>query len=372
MVTSILRQDYLSQSKPEEYKGKSFSFTLNSISGNEAVILSYGALIASLDIIREDGTKVDVVLGLKGLDEYMASMSNHGAVVGRCANRTKGAKLSLNGREYNLPVNDGPNNLHGGSPSYQNVFWEAEILNAEKANDYVESSRIIGVPELEGEALLLRYMSPDGSCGFPGNLDSQVFYAWAKNSTLLIIYRGQSDSDTVFAPTNHSYFNLAGHNSGSVSDNLLMINSDSITLKDSENCPTGEISSVDGTIFDFREMDFVEKVLNEDNPQTATSRGIDQNYCIHTSEGSYSYAASLTEPESGLNMDVYTDMPGLQVYCGNHLGGNDQKGEIPYSQYGAICLEAQMYPNAINISSFASPVIKKNEVKYHICGYSFD
>lgn len=370
--TKIIREDYLSKSNPKEYEGKSYSFTLTSPSGYEAKILTYGALIRELNIADENGDVADVMLGLKGLDEYMASGSNHGSVVGRSANRIKGACFELNGTKYEIPQNDGKNNLHGGNPSYQNVFWEGKVLSNEEADAFLENSAIVGIPDAYGEGLLLSYTSPDKACGFPGNLKTEVLYAWTLDDTLLIVYKGQSDADTIFAPTNHSYFNLAGHNSGSVEESLLMINSDCVTVKDSENCPTGEIMNVEGTIFDFKEMTFLSQALNEDDPQTATSRGIDQNFCLDTEAGAYDFAACLVEPNSSRSMEVYTDMPGLQVYCGNHLGGTDQKGDIPYEQYGAVCLEAQMYPNAINIPTFASPVIKKGEIKYHVCGYKFD
>ena len=369
---SVLVEDYLSKKDALKYRGVSKRFSMKASNGAEAQILTYGALIEKLFIPDSSGNLSDIMLGLKGLDEYMASGSNHGSVVGRSANRIKGASFQINGVTYNVPKNDGPNNLHGGSPSYQNVFWDAEVISSEAADEFVKNSGIKNIYNVDGEAVLLKYTSPDGACGFPGNLDTQVLYAWTLDGMLLIMYRGVSDKDTIFAPTNHSYFNLAGHASGSVENHLMLINADTVTRKDDNNCPDGTIIPVEGTVFDFRDVDRVKKALTLNDPQTAGSKGIDQNFCLKGKPGTLSFAASLVNPFTNRIMEVLTDMPGLQIYAGNHLGGTDQKGDTPYEPYGGICLEAQMYPNAINVPAFESPVIKAGEVKYHACGYRFN
>lgn len=388
---SIQINEYLSQANPEKYKGISNEYILTSSSGNVAHILNYGALISKLWIKDKNGNLDDVMLGLKGLDEYMASGSNHGSVVGRSANRIKGARFEINGTEYKIPLNDGENNLHSGSPAFQNVFWEGAVLKSADASEYIKSSGIRGLSENDGEALLLSYVSPDGACGFPGNLETEVLYAWLKDNTLFIMYRAVSDKDTVFGPTNHSYFNIAGHNSGSVAGQKVAINSDYVTYKDDTNCPNGELMKVEGTIFDFRNECDVVKVLTLDDPQTKGSLGIDQNYCLNPSNSyeeapvrtkeevlsqkstnSMNFAGTIYDEKSGRRMDILTDMPGMHVYAGNHLGGNDQKGDIPYKQYGGICFEAQMYPNAVNEPKFATSVIKANDIIYHACGYRFN
>lgn len=368
---SVIIKDYPSASQPGKYDKLSKQFVMTSPNGLEASILSYGALISNLMIPDSKGKTADVVLGLKGLDEYMASGANHGSIVGRSANRISGASFEINGNKYQIPANDGPNNLHSGKPAYQNVFWDGKVISRAEANKMVEGSGIKGIDDVIDDAVLLSYTSPDGACGFPGNLDTQVLYAWTEDDTLLILYRGLSDKDTIFAPTNHAYFNLAGHNSGSVADHLLMIDADQVTLKDEFNCPDGRYMDVEGTIFDFRNADKVAKVLTREHPQTDAAMGIDQNYCLNIEPGRFSFIASLVEPKSGRAMEVLTDLPGMQIYAGNHLGGNDQKGDIPYKPYDAICLEAQMYPNAINIPEFDSPVIKAGVASYHACGYRF-
>ncbi|MBQ1894437.1 MAG: galactose mutarotase [Clostridiales bacterium] len=368
---SVKVNDYLSASEPEKYKGVSKQFVMTSSDGLEATILTYGALIEKLVVPDKDGKPGDIMLGLKGLDEYMASGANHGSIVGRSANRIAGASYEIGGVKYTAPANDGPNNLHGGKPSYQNVFWEGSVITSDEANAMVSESGIEGIAGINDEAVLLKYTSPDGACGFPGNLDTQVLYAWTTDKTLLILYRGVSDKDTIFAPTNHAYFNLGGHNSGSVKDHLLMIDADKVTNKSEYNVPDGTYMDVEGTIFDFRTPDRVEKVLTLDHPQTKNALGVDQNYCLNTEPGKFLCISTLEDPASGRKMETLTDLPGMQIYAGNHLGGNDQKGDIPYDKYYGICLEAQMYPNAVNIPEFASPVIKAGVPCYHACGYRF-
>ena len=375
---SVCITDYLLKANGAEYEGVSHRYSMKSTFGCEAQLLNYGALIEKLFVPDTNGQLADVMLGLKDLDHYMASGANHGSVVGRSANRIKGAKFKIGDNEYKVPDNDGGNNLHGGNPSYQNVFWDGKVITKEEADQMIADSKIEGISKADSDGVLFTYTSPDGACGFPGNLESSVLYVWLMDRTLLILYKGVSDKDTIFAPTNHSYFNLRGHNSGSVKDLSLMIDADNITVKAESNCPEGEIKPVEGTIFDFRDPDLIEKVLTTDDPQTCNSLGIDQNYCLNNPKTSekFAFAACLADTVTGRIMEVYTDLPGLQIYAGNHLhfGApyNEQKGDTPYVQYGGICLEAQMYPNAINVPEFESPVIKAGEVKYHACGYRFN
>jgi aldose 1-epimerase len=225
----------------------------------------------------------DVILGFSNLSDYLKSGSCHGAIVGRHANRIKNASFMLNGKEYFLPKNDGENNLHGGTPSFQNVFWKGEVLPVSKAAEYLLGSGIQNEFELDGDAVLFSYTSPDGACGFPGNLKIEVLYAWSKDLTLLILYRGESDADTLFSPTNHAYFNLNGHDSGSVSRHILWMDSDRITNKDPSNVPDGTFTDVKNTIFDFTDPAPLGPTMTDRNPQLLSSRGLDQNYCLKTS-----------------------------------------------------------------------------------------
>ncbi len=291
---AISTSDYLSASNPEL---KATKFTITIDGGYEASVITYGAVITDLIVPDKDGKPTDIMLGCKGLDEYMGNGANHGAVVGRSANRIKDASFVINGVKYQIPKNEGENNLHSGNPGYQNVFWDGKILSEEEADEIIVDSRIAGIPGCDGGAVLLSYTSPDGATGFPGNLDTKVLYCWLEDKTFLILYCGKSDKDTIFAPTNHAYFNLRGENAeGTVSNDLIMINSDKITIKDDNNVPTGELMDVDGTVFDCREYRFIGELNDNQEHQTLISKGIDQNFCLNTLEGTFSFAAAVTAP----------------------------------------------------------------------------
>ncbi len=368
---SVVVSSYASVSAPEKYKDVSFKFTMDSSFGASCSVITYGALISELNIPDNNGDVKDVMLGLKDLDSYMVDCSNHGSIVGRSANRIEGASFELDGVLYNVPKNDGKNNLHGGDKSFQKVFWNGEVLKEEDVNAFVKASGFENIAEADGDGVILTHLSPNGSDGFPGNLNATVVYAWLKDRTLLIMYKANTDKATIFAPTNHAYFNLGGHNSGYIGENILTIDASRIALKGPNNCPDGSELLVEGTIFDFRNGAPVSNVLVTTHPQTCNSNGVDTNYCVNKDEGKYTKVASLKDSRSSRVMEVYTDMPGIQVYAGNHLGGNLQKGDIAYEPHGAICLEAQMYPNAINVPAFTSPVIRPGKDYYHVCGYRF-
>lgn len=368
---SVEKQQYPSLADRQKYEDKSFRFVMTSSSGLVASVITYGARIDTLLVPDRDGKMSDIMLGARGLDEYLRDGGNHGAIVGRSANRIRHASFVIDGQTYNIPVNDGENNLHTGNPAFQNVFWEGEILSKDETDNMIEASGIAGIPEADGESVLMHVVSPDGECGFPGNLETDVLYSWLTDDTLLILYRAQTDKATVFAPTNHAYFNLGGHDSGTVLTDLISVNADKVTLKDETNCNSAKYMDVEGTDFDLRQQAFISQIVESSEPQIVMSRGIDMNYCINGYNGDYNYAAMVSDPDSGRLMEVYTSFPGIQLYAGNHLGGNDQKGDKPYKPYDAICLEAQMYPNAINIPEFESPVVRPGEAVYHACGYKF-
>jgi len=351
--------------------GEVHKYRLTHSSGAFFSVINYGASITSICVRDKKGELADVVLGFSCLEDYAHSASCHGAVVGRHANRIKNAAFSLGGKEYKLPVNDGPNNLHGGYPSFQNVFWDGEVLPQDQAAEFLLQTGIQTDFEIEGDAILFSYHSPDGACGFPGNLDASVLYAWTKDITLLIVYRGVSDADTLFSPTNHSYFNLKGHDSGNVSRQILWIDSDTIINKDPENVPDGTFRHVKESIFDFSTPSALGPTMTDHDPQLLSSNGLDQNYCLHTSHSKVQSVARLSDPESGRVMEVITNFPGLQVYTGNHIGGCCGKGGNEYIRFAGVCLEAQLYPDAVHHFDFPSPVILKNEPCCYMTGYRY-
>ena len=192
---SITTSDYLSVKNPD-LKAKKFTMTIEG--GYEASVITYGAVITDLIVPDKDGKPTDIMLGCKGLDEYMGNGANHGAVVGRSANRIKDASFVINGERYQIPKNEGENNLHSGNPGYHNVFWDGKIRSEEEADEIILDSKIAGIPGCDGGAVLLSYTSPDGATGFPGNLDTKVMYCWLEDKTFLILYCGKTDKDTIF------------------------------------------------------------------------------------------------------------------------------------------------------------------------------
>lgn len=367
---SVFVEDYVSASNPG-IKTKKFTIK-SSIEGFEASVIGYAAAITNLTIPGKDGKAKDIIQGCRGLDEYMNNPMCHGSVVGRSANRTKGAAFVIDGETYHIPANEGENNLHSGNPGFHNSFWEGEVIDEDKANDLISKSGIAGIADVDGDAVLFSYTSPDGATGFPGNLETNVLYAWLTDRTFLLMYVGKSDKATIFAPTNHSYWNVAGYDAGYVGEQLIMVNADEITIKDENNCPNGEVMKVDGTVFDCREYRFISELIDSDDPQIVMGKGIDQNFLVKGEKGTFSFAAAVTDPVSGSTIECLTDLPGIQIYAANNLNNSpDQKGDTPYAPYTAICLEAQMVPNAVNLPQFDSPVIKAGETCYHAVGYRF-
>lgn len=368
---SVIIKDYPSKKDYEKYKDVSKEFVLTSSDGKEAHIITYGALINELYIPDSNGNVADVILGMKDLDYYMNNGASHGSIVGRCANRIANASFEIDGVTYNLPKNDGDNNIHSGPTCFHNVFWNGNVISKAEVEAMINSSNISGIPQVDGDGVKFTYTSPDGTSGMPGNLDTTVVYVWLVDGTLFILYKGETDKATIFSPTNHGYFNLGGHNSGKLHDAIVTVNADKVTHKGNNNCPDGSYIDVDGTIFDFRKGNPLGQVLVLDNDQTKNALGVDQNFCINDYDGTYRFASRMEDCRSSRVMEVYTNMAGVQLYAGNHLGGDDQKGDVPYAPYGALCMEAQMYPNAVNIPEFPSVILRPGETKYYCCGYKF-
>lgn len=361
-------QQYIMES---ETGAKAKAFRLIHSSGSSFTIMEYAAAITEILVPDKNGVYADVMLGFSDLDGYLGNGGCHGSIVGRVANRTKGASFILNEDLVTMPANDGDNNLHGGPGSFQNVFWTGSVLSNNEAETYLEASGIRSDFHVEGEAVLFVHESPEHTCGLPGNLNAEVLYAWTSDQTLLILYRGKSDADTIFCPTNHAYFNLGGHNSGSVSDHLLWIDSSQMTNKDSENVPDGSISEIKDTVFDFSNDKNLQDTMQMEDPQLASSLGLDQNYCLKSTLSQASRVALLRDPKTAREMEVITSFPGLQIYTGNHTNNTIGKGGFIYDQYAGVCLEAQLYPNAIHHPDFPDAVLRAGEVKNFLTGYRF-
>lgn len=308
----------------------------------EVGITDYGAAIQYL-LIRTEKGWVDVCLGYPTIQERIHSGTYCGATIGRVANRIKGASFFLNGVRYRLPANDGKNCNHGGTEGFDKRFFHAERC---------------------GDILRLTLLSRDGDQGFPGSLSLCVEFSLNAGS-LQIDYAAVSDRDTFWSPTCHAYFNLNGEGSGNVLDHELQIFADDMTLADREHIPTGGIAKTAGTPFDFTFPKAIGKDIGVEEEQLLWAGGYDHNFVLKDS-----HAASVFGTRSGIRMEVYTDLPGLQFYSGNGLGGKGKRGE--YRPHDGFCLEPQFFPDAVHLPGFAVPSLKANSPERHFIRYVFN
>lgn len=317
-------------------------YTLTNSKGMEAAITTYGGIIVSLKTPDKTGKLADIVLGFDNLDGYLKGHPYFGAIIGRYGNRISRGRFTLNGVEYTLARNNGENALHGGLKGFDKVVWKA----AE-------------VPAAGGQALELTYLSKDGEEGYPGNLSVKVTYTLTEDSELRIDYDATTDKDTVLNLTNHSYFNLAGQGEGDILGHQLVLEADRYTPVDAGLIPTGELPTVEGTPFDFRQPHTIGERINARNEQLTLGRGYDHNYVVNGPAGALRLAARVTEPVSGRVMEVRTTEPGVQLYTGNFLdGSNIGKGGKVYRRRYGFCLETQHFPDSPNQPSFPSVVLK--------------
>lgn len=312
-----------------------------------------GAAILSLVMKDKKGTDRDVVLGLEQYKDYKRNWSAFGAVIGRYANRISGAKFKIDGIQYKLKQNIAGGCLHSGF-GYHFRDWDSEAFEDET-----------------GIHILFRLKSEDNDQGFPGNLELETEYILSEDNALTIHYRYVSDKNTAVNLTNHCYFNLLGHDGGTVLDHNLMIYSDKVTQVDKNLMPNGKILSVAGSAFDFTTMRPIRENMKKSFTSYCYDKEYDINYVLSDRQGKYMHAAKLEVEETGLGMNVYTDMPGMQFYTGNAVKGFRGKGNVRYDKYPGVCFETQFYPDAVNIESFPSPVIKAGEQKHTTTRFEF-
>jgi aldose 1-epimerase len=312
-------------------------YTLTNKSGMQVVISDFGATVVSIKVPDRNGKMGDVVLGYDTLEGYENGTAYFGATAGRYANRIAGARFSLDGKEYTLPKNDHENHLHGG---FNKALWDAEPV-ASKA----------------GPSVHLHYLSKDGEEGFPGNLSVKVVFTLTNSDELRIEYSATTDKKTVLNLTNHSYFNLAG--SGTILDDKLSIHASRFTPVDSALIPTGELRSVAGTPFDFREPTAIGARIEQDNEQLKLGHGYDHNWVLDAGmKDKPSLAATLYDPGTGRELEVLTTQPGLQIYTGNFLDGtiHGKEGRV-YERRSAVCLETQHFPDSPNHPAFPTTTL---------------
>ena len=319
---------------------KALLYTMKNDAGTSVSVSDYGAALVSLFVRGKDGNPVDVVLCYDNVTGYEKGVDSIGATVGRNANRIGGASIEINGVTYELDKNDNGNNLHSGYDYYNKRFWDV----AENADDHVT----------------FRLHSPDKDQGYPGALDMYVTYTLDEDSMLTIHYEAVPDKDTVINMTNHSYFNLNGHDSGTVLNHSVTLDAESFTPADRESIPTGEIRSVDGTPMDFRSGKTLGKEIDADYEPLRFGGGYDHNWVLKN-EGRFDKVAEVTADRSGIRMEVYTDLPGVQMYTANFLNGEPGKEGALYGKRSAVCLETQYFPDAIHHDNFPGPVCRAGE-----------
>ena len=315
-----------------------------------AEICNYGARVTKLNVPDKKGVTADVVLSFDTLEEITTKETYFNATCGRFANRIKDAKFTLEGKDYKLAENNGPNSLHGGKEGFNMKVWDVKSVS-------------------ENE-IILHYLSPDGEEGYPGNLDVTLTYQLTDENELKIHYEAISDKTTVIGLTNHSYFNLKGAGEGLVHDHYLQLNADFHTALDEFTCPTGEVLKVDNSPYDFREPTLLADRIND--PVFAPNRGLDDNWVIRRNQpGELVVAGYIYEPESGRKMEVITSQPGVQIYTANWVDKQIAKYGKQYEAQGAICLETQGFPASPNYPHFPSTVLRAGEKYDEWCIYKF-
>lgn len=325
----------------QDVKGKKVDlYVLNNKNKMSVYIANYGGRIVSVNVPNKSGSFTDVVLGYDSLKHYFDRKENFfGALIGRYGNRIAKGKFELDGKNYQLAINNAPNSLHGGPTGFHNQVWDAK--------------------QLDNQSLELSYVSKDMEEGYPGTLTVKVLYHLTDDNSIEISYQATTDKKTILNLTNHSYFNLNGAGSGTINDHLLTINADKFTPVDSTLIPTGVLTDVAGTAFDFRKPTAIGDSVNSKSAQIKNGKGYDHNFVLNRkSVSDMELAATVYSSVSGIKLEVFTQEPGIQFYGGNFLDSSLLgKKDLHYSFRTAFCLETQHFPDAPNRISFASTVL---------------
>ncbi|MFA3782201.1 aldose epimerase family protein [Melioribacteraceae bacterium 4301-Me] len=322
-----------------------YIYTLSNLKGMIVKIINYGAIVVSILVPDKNGIYDDIVLGYDNLKAYINDKFYFGAIIGRYANRINKGQFELNGKRYQLELNDGLNHLHGGTKGFHKVVWDAEpfIYNSD-------------------QSLKLKYYSHDGEGGYPGNLKIMVIYTLTQNNELQIEYIAETDKKTILNPTHHSYFNLSGSADKTILEHQIKINADYIVDINEDLTPTGKLINVNNTPFDFRKFREMGARINDKNELLAFANGYDHSFVLNDYNHSVRKVAEVFEPVSGRLLSIHSDQPGLQFYSGNYLNGSiiGKEGKI-YSFRAGFCLEAQHFPDSPNHKNFPPVVLEPGQ-----------
>jgi len=325
--------------RKDGFKMKLISEKLTNKNGIEITLLNLGAALIGASVPGPDGVRKELVLGFENNEEYFNDPFHFGSTPGRFAGRIGGSRFTLNGITYDLPPNEGRNQLHGGENGFAKKLWDTE-----RDNEHVTFS----------------YISQDGENGYPGNLSVRIVYSLNDDNELTIEYTATTDADTVLNLTNHAYFNLNGDD-GKIFDHTLWIESDAFIITSKENIPTGEIRKTAGSALDFSESKRLGDVIAADEEAITNFKGIDSCFVLK-GEGLRKVAV-LSDPASGRTLEVITDQPGLQIYSSQWIPENTSgRGGVIYGPFSGVCLEAQHFPDSPNRPEFPSTILRKGEV----------
>ncbi|MCR5503706.1 MAG: galactose mutarotase [Lachnospiraceae bacterium] len=316
-------------------KEEVFAYEIANKKGMKATVLTYGAILQKLLVPDADGNVKDVVLGFDTLAPYFRNRSFFGATIGPNANRIANASFTLNGKKYSLKVNDGKNNLH----SDEKLGYHKRVWDAEESGSSVTFS-----------------LTDNATMGFPGKKEVRVTYEVTEKNELKISYNVTADKDTIINMTNHSYFNLLGHDTGDITDHVLTLKASRFTPVVRGAIPTGELADVAGTVFDFTSGRRIGENISDRIEQLKLVKGYDHNWVLDNWDGTLKKAAEVTAPGTSLKMEVYTDLPGIQFYAGNCITQEPGKEGALYGKRDGLCLETQFYPDTANRAEFPSAV----------------
>lgn len=315
-----------------------FAYTLENSKGLKAVITDFGCNLMELWVPDKNGEVVDVALGFEKIEDYFTNGSGFGCAICPNGNRIGESKFTLEGVTYELEQNDGRNNLHSGFSPMHRRMWK--------------------VVEVTDTKILFTAHKADMDMGFPGEMDIKIGYEVTENNEIILTYSALSDKTTIFNPTNHTYFNLSGHDAGTITDHIVQLDCSTFTMADDESIPHGEITPVAGTPMDFTTPHAIGERINDTSYDPIKwGGGYDHNYVIDNPSLTKEFG-SLYDPKSGRKMLMYTDLPGVQLYAGNFIGepAGSGKGGVTYNKRDGVCFETQFYPNAINVPSFPQPL----------------
>ena len=321
----------------------------------EVELITYGGIITSIKVPDLNGNLIDVALGFNDFDSYLEGHPYFGAIVGRYANRIDNGSFSIDDNDYSIPINNNGTSLHGGIKGFDKVNWN-----------------VVSYDSINHNFIKLNYLSKHMEEGYPGNLNTYVKYTLTDDNELVVEYQAETDKPTVLNLTQHTYFNLSGESSGDILDHNLLINADSFLPVNEKIIPTGEIKSVENTPFDFRKIKKIGKDINIEDRQLKLGNGYDHCWVLNDYNKKSRKIGEVNSNKTKINMEIFSDLPGVQLYTGNFLDGSlNSKKDLKYINRSGFCLETQFYPNSPNNQNFPSTKLEPGKKFYSKTSFKF-